>query len=179
MEPREKEELLDRLRGGRRELLDVLNGVTEEAAARRPGGGKWSILECIEHLVVAEDYLYLQIAAARPGGGPQLSREREGRIVSRGLDRSTPVASPEVGLPSGRFATLAEGVERFLASRERTLRFVENCEEDLRAQFTTHPMIPGRTNCYEMLLMMAVHPLRHSRQIAEIRAAEDGNPISH
>jgi hypothetical protein len=35
---------------------------------------------------------------------------------------------------------------------------------------TTHPLIPV-VNCYEMLLMMAAHPLRHAKQIEEIRAA--------
>jgi hypothetical protein len=35
---------------------------------------------------------------------------------------------------------------------------------------TTHPLL-GPANCYEMLLMMALHPLRHVGQIEEIKAA--------
>jgi len=61
-------------------------------------------------------------------------------------------------------------LQGFLAARERTIRFVENCNEDLRAQSTTHPIL-GTVNCYEVLLMIAVHPHRHAKQIAEIKAA--------
>jgi hypothetical protein len=60
-------------------------------------------------------------------------------------------------------------LEAFLASRQRTVEFVESCQEDLRAKLTTHPII-GPVNCYEMLLMIAVHPHRHAQQIAELRA---------
>jgi len=174
----EKHKLLAELETGRRELLGALDGLTEEAAARAPEAGKWSVLECVEHVATAEDYLFSQIAAAQPADGELLSREREAKILARGVDRSWKVSSPQEGLPHGRFRSLREAVERFLASRERTIRFVENCEHDLRAQFTTHPII-GKANCYEMVLMMAIHPMRHAKQIAEIRGTADGNPLSH
>ena len=92
-----------------------------------------------------------------------MNEKREALIVARGLDRTRPVQSPEVGRPAARFSTLAEAVQSFLTARERTLRFVESCSEDLRAQLSTHPIIR-----YEVLLMIAVHPHRHARQIAEI-----------
>lgn len=57
----------------------------------------------------------------------------------------------------------------FLDRRARTVACVESCAADLRARITTHPVI-GTVNCLEMLLMMAAHPERPARQIAEIRA---------
>jgi hypothetical protein len=48
---------------------------------------------------------------------------------------------------------------------------VEGFSDDLRFWLTDHPLIPGPVNCYEILLMMSVHPVRHAEQIAEIRAA--------
>jgi hypothetical protein len=39
--------------------------------------------------------------------------------------------------------------------------------QDLRRELTSHPLI-GVVNCYEILLMMAVHLHRHARQIEEI-----------
>src|ERR1039458_2550282 len=71
------------------------------------------------------------------------------------------------GRPTGRFATLAEAVESFLATRERTVRFVETCDEDLRSKPMTHPLM-GIVNCHEALLSIAVHPRRHALQISEI-----------
>jgi len=169
MEAHEKEKLLADLKSGRQALLDVLSGVTEDVAARIPPPGKWSILECVEHLAVSEDYLFSQITASHPSAVPMVNEKREALIVARGLDRTRTVSSPEVGRPTGRFYTLAEAVQSFLANRERTIRFVQNCGEDLRSKLTSHPII-GSVNCYETLLMIAVHPHRHAKQIEEIKA---------
>jgi hypothetical protein len=167
MDKDERERLVADLESGRQTLLDALKGVTEDVAAQIPPG-KWSILECVEHLAVSEDYLFSQITASHSSPVPVVNEKREALIVARGMDRTKPVPSPEVGKPAGRFSTLAEAVESFLASRERTLRFVENCSEDLRSKLTTHPII-GSVNCHETLLMIAVHPKRHSEQIKEIK----------
>lgn len=64
----------------------------------------------------------------------------------------------------------AGSAEHFLASRESTIQFAANCTEDLRSKLTTHPLL-GTVNCYETLLLMAAHPLRHAKQIQEIKAA--------
>jgi hypothetical protein len=170
MEAHEKEEILADLENGREALLDVLSGVTEEVAARTPAPGKWSVLECVEHLAISEDYLFSQITASRYSHAAMANKDREALIRSRGLDRTRTVQSPEAGRPTGRFFTLREAVQHFLASRERTIRFVENCGEDLRSRLTSHPII-GTVNCYETLLMIAVHPRRHSKQIEEIKTA--------
>ena len=51
---------------------------------------------------------------------------------------------------------MRDAVQHFLSARERTSRFVEECGEDLRAKLTSHPIV-GTVNCYENLLIMAVH----------------------
>lgn len=54
MEKFENEKLLADLENSRQILLDVLRGVSEDIAARTLPG-RWSILECVEHLAVSED----------------------------------------------------------------------------------------------------------------------------
>jgi len=169
MRAHEKKKLLADLERGRQTLLDVLAGVTEELAARKPAPEKWSILECVEHLAVSEEYLLSQIAVSVHSDTPAISRNREVLIVQNGLDRKRKFQSPEVGRPTGRFATLARALQEFLAHRQRTILYVTGCGEDLRCRLTTHPMI-ATVNCYEVLLMIAVHPLRHVKQIEEIKA---------
>jgi hypothetical protein len=78
--------------------------------------------------------------------------------------------APPEGCPSGRFSTLSEAVERFLANRERTMQFVRENKEDLRSRIASHPIM-GTVNCHEMLLSIAVHSLRHITQIEEAKAA--------
>jgi len=170
MEALDKEKILADLQSGRKALLAVLTGGTEDAAARIPSAGKWSVLECVEHVAASEDYLFSQIILSQPSDVPMLNTRRETLILTRGLDRTIPVPSPAVGKPAGRFATLSKALQRFLESRERTIRFVEDCVEHLRSKRTTHPIV-GAVNCYEMLLIMAVHPHRHAKQLEEIKAA--------
>lgn len=170
MTAHEKEQILADLETGRKAILAVLDGVSEDVAAQAPAPGRWSMLECVEHLAVSEDYLLSQIAASRPSDRAVANPEREARIVAAGLDRTRAFASPEVGKPTGRFRTMEEAIRHFLAARERTIRLVESCQDDLRLKLTSHP-IAGTVNCYEVLLMIAAHPRRHAEQIKEIRTA--------
>jgi len=171
MQPDEKRELIEYLTAGERALMDALEGVTEELA-QRAEDGRWSILQCVEHLALAEDHLFGRILAATPTGAPVVNERRERLIRERGPSRSRPVAAPDVAAPHAHYATLAEALEAFSAARARTVAFVESCNADLRAQVTTHPVVPGPVNCHEMLLFIAVHPLRHASQIQEIRAGQ-------
>src|SRR5437016_4158641 len=117
MDSQEKQRLLADLTRGRQALVEVLNGLTEEAAARTPGAGKWSIAECVEHLAVAEDYLFSQILASQPADGPVVNARREALIAERGVDRTRSVPAPEVAIPRARFSSVNEALESFPASR--------------------------------------------------------------
>jgi hypothetical protein len=162
----EKAEMLASLESGRQALAGVLSGVTEDAARRSPGPGRWSVLECMEHLAVAEAYLLAQAEGATLHEAPVVNTAREKAIRERGADRSKRIEAPDVAKPAGRFATLKAAADHFGASRARTLKFVEGCSDDLRARLCHHPLI-GSVNCYENLLIMAAHPLRHTQQIRE------------
>jgi hypothetical protein len=168
MEPNEKAKLLADLESGRKVLLEAVSGVTEEFAPRAPAPGRWSVLECVEHVAVSEDYLFGQIAASYVSEVAMINQQRESLIMAVGLDRAQKIQSPDVGKPARRFSTLAQAVDHFQATRKRTLEFVENCTEDMRCKITSHPII-GTVNCYETLLMIAAHPHRHAKQIEEIK----------
>ena len=167
MELMERQEMMTWLASGRQALVDAVSGVSERLAAQRPEPERWSILECVEHVAVVEGYLLSQIETAETGE-TMVNRKREALIRARATDRSRQVPAPSAAVPTGQFATLAAALEQFLESRARSIRFVEKCAADLRAQMTTHPLI-GTVNCYEMLLMMAAHPQRHAEQIREVR----------
>lgn len=164
----ERLEMLERLSASRDTLLGVIEGVTEEAASKSPGPGKWSILQCVEHVIVAEEYMLGRLLTAQRSVEPVVNSRRERAIIERGADRTRKVDAPEAAIPNGRFPTLQEAVGAFLKSRQRTIQFIENCNEDLRTLLTDHPVV-GRVNGYETALLIAVHPLRHAEQIAEIR----------
>lgn len=169
MDTTERAALLARLESGKKAILDALDGIADEVAKRLPAEGKWSILECVEHLAVSEEFMFAQILNAVPSETPAVNRERESGILTRGADRAKAFQSPEAMQPKGRFPTISEALQHFLAAHERTARFVEKHHGDLRSQITLHPMF-GRINCYENLLLIAVHPLRHAKQIEQCKA---------
>jgi hypothetical protein len=165
----EKQEILDGLKTGLDALREALAGVDEQLAARKPRPGSWSILECVEHLAVSEQFLVSRLTSASRSDSSHENRRREAMIAERGLDRTRPVESPEEGRPGNRFGSLSEALSAFNSVRAETVRFVEGSHGDLRFWITDHPLIAGPVNCYEMLLILAVHPARHTKQIADIR----------
>jgi hypothetical protein len=57
-------EILQLLQIGREALQAALDGVDEQLAVCSPGPGRWSILECVEHLAVAEEFLFSRLTKA-------------------------------------------------------------------------------------------------------------------
>jgi hypothetical protein len=170
MTEHERQTILASLEQGSAALRDALHGETEELAVRIPAPGRWTILQCAEHVAMAEDHLFSMIAASKQTETPLINEKREALILTFGADRSARRESPDAAKPLGRFPTLSEAVQHFLSNRERTIQFVQTNNEDLRARITSHPLM-GTVNCHEILLLMAVHPARHAKQIEEIRAA--------
>lgn len=168
MTPHEKDYLLAELCSGADALTEAVKGLTEVDALIRLAPDQWSAIECVEHVAVSEEYLFARILEAKLDQTTAMNRDREALIMKVGLDRTRRIPSPEVGKPKGRFGTLVEAVNGFLGARKATVAFVQNCHDDLRSKFTTHPLVPGRVNCWEILLMIAVHPRRHAQQIREI-----------
>jgi len=173
MTEHERQATLASLAKGSTDLLDALDGVTEELAARSPGPDRWSILQCAEHVALAEDYLFSLISGSKRAETPLMNQQREVLILARGADRSIKKNCPSYAQPKGSLSTLREALEALLASRESTIQFVNTNEEDLRCRIAVHPIL-GTVNCHELLLLMAVHPVRHAEQIEEIRTAIAG-----
>jgi hypothetical protein len=167
----EKQEILSRLDEGQKALVLALEGVDREEAAWKPTTREWSILECVEHLVLSEEFLLSRLEVARSATEAASSRAREAAILSRGLDRSTRVECPDVARPHGCFGHLQEAVANFSGVRTRTVDWVNRLEEDPRSRLTDHPLIQGLVSCYEMLLIISVHPRRHAEQIKLIRTS--------
>ncbi len=96
--------------------------------------------------------------------------ELEQAILAKGASRSRKFEAPEAARPKGRYATLQDAIAEFERVRGRTIAFVETYTDDLRARMTMHPL-RGQVTCYECLLMVIMHPIRHSAQIEELKHA--------
>jgi uncharacterized damage-inducible protein DinB len=162
--------MLKMLAESRDKLVDATAGVSDEHAKLRPAEGRWSILECVEHVGRAENGMFGILTTQMVPSGVAGDRSREEILIRGAVDRNRKVAAPDRAFPVGRFATLAEALDDFREKRRRTVAYVEECAEDLRAYAIEHPVI-GPCTGQEFLILMALHPARHAEQIREARAA--------
>jgi hypothetical protein len=154
---------------GRDTLLSATAGLSEAQAQFKPRPDGWSIADCVEHVAITAPMLFalLEKGAANPQG-QALIPEKDGRFARAVVDRSRKVAAPQGVRPDGRFRSVDEARERFLASHERAIAYARECGQDLRSLFTPHPLL-GEIDCYRCLLLLALHPARHAAQIEEIK----------
>jgi hypothetical protein len=161
--------LLEALRQGGEAFLGSVDGVDEAACRLRPAENRWSVLECAEHVAVAEEVMLGLVTGERKARDPE-GPKRDDRILRSGTDRSTRFDASDQSQPRGRFSTVSEAVAHFRATRQRTLRLVEQTGEDLRAREVTHPhRAVGVISTYECLLLMGAHAQRHALQIEEVK----------
>jgi hypothetical protein len=164
----DKARLLETLRKGGDAFLCSVAGAGEAACRLRPAENRWSVLECAEHVAVAEEVMLSLVTGERKARDPE-GPKRDERILRSGTDRSTRFDASDQSQPRGRFSTLAEAVAHFQAVRARTLHLVEQTGEDLRATEVNHPHhVVGVISTYECLLLMGSHVQRHALQIEAI-----------
>jgi hypothetical protein len=165
----DKATLLETLRKGEEAFLHSIAGVSEATCRPRPAEDRWSILECAEHVAVAEEVMLGLVTGKRKTRNTETPK-RDDRILRSGTDRSMRFDASDQSRPRGRFSTLAEAVAHFRAVRERTLRLVGETREDLRATEVMHPHhAVGVISTYECLLLIGSHAQRHALQIEEVK----------
>ncbi len=167
----QNETLLALLASSRDHFLASFADLTEQDARMHPAEGRWSVLDTIEHLTVAETTmlrLLEQPRRPRPADAPN----REELFLNAAIGRSRRLESPEGARPTGRVATLAEARRQFSSARARAIHFVEQNQEDLRSFEVTHPHpAAGNVSVYELFILIARHADRHALQIEETKAA--------
>ncbi len=171
MGEREKEEILRMLAEGDGALHQAVAGIRDSEASLHSVDGGWSVLDCVEHVAITERALLAGVQKAKLADGPQHNPIREAKILDRALDRTRFIAAPDPVIPAGRMGSVSEALASFEAARAETIRCVEEFDGDPRSWITNHPLVRSPVNCYEMFLMVALHPKRHAQQIANTRAA--------
>ncbi len=171
MTEQEREKALALLAQTRQTLRDAVAGVSDEEANWKPSPERWSILQYVEHLSIADDGLVAlveRIMAGEPT--PETVEERKAREakiratpVPRGVNRA-----PAALVPLGKTANLKEALAAFEAARDRTVEFTQTVEGDLRSHFHDHGVF-GPMDGYQWLTGNARHVEMHAAHIAELR----------
>lgn len=168
--------LVETLEASRDDFIAAAHSVPEHLSQTKPGEGRWSVLDCVEHIVITEGRFlgWLLNPIAEPA--PPENREKEAKLAERMPQRVTRVQAPEAVVPTGRFADLAEALEEFRAARGRTIQFAqEKGSAGLYTLSAKHAFF-GLVNGMELMAMISAHGQRHAAQIREIRE-QVGQPI--
>jgi hypothetical protein len=167
-------EVLTELEQARVTLRHAVEAVPETSRATRPGEGRWSVNEVLEHLSMVErrftGVLATRIREAKEAG---LGAEENPRdplsleLRTRLGDRTNRRNAPEAVIPSG---TLDSGsawrsVEEARAALCELLRSNEGLA--LSTVLHQHPVF-GTLTAYQVAELIAHHERRHAKQIAGI-----------
>ena len=157
--------LITILESGRRDFLEATQDISAEQASGKPTPQSWSVLECIEHVVVVEGRFLSWISDGTPVV-PDRNTDKEIRIFTMVRDRTTKREAPEAVRPQGRFETLAAASAEFKAVRDRSVQLVQERGDSLYSIGTNHPRF-GNMNGAEVIHLIDGHARRHAEQIRE------------
>jgi hypothetical protein len=169
MTDRERKQLQGLLKEGKERLRESVASIRPADGYHRPTPDRWSVVEIIEHVVLAEDAMFhmAAIAFTEALGPPDYTRDA--KLIRWGQNRARRYDAPAGMAPKGRFPTLAAAMDAFEESRRRTEDYVNTTSDDLRNRTAPHPV--GPIDAYQCFILLALHSLRHADQIREVREA--------
>jgi len=175
MSSSERAYLLDQLEQSKKAMLSTIGGVSQSQWTFKPAPNVWSVEECAEHLILAEDFLMSTAqkvlktpAVERPANS---NAEMDHKLVEGIQDRSRKATAPEPIVPAGKFATPANAAKEFASRRDKSIAYVKTTNDELRIHVAPGPA--GPMDAYQFLLLMASHTLRHTAQMREVQGNAD------
>lgn len=168
------EELLEHLEETRAALLDAVRHVARDRREERPGDGRWTVGEVLDHVSRVEaGYARLLTKRVSDGRAKALPRETEtssilGSVESAPLtDRTRRLQAPEIVVPR-EGATVDEGLAALESSRAAVRAALLDANGLALGTLTqNHPFL-GTMDMYQWGVFLGLHDLRHAAQIREI-----------
>jgi hypothetical protein len=148
-------------------LVDEVSGLSPAQLRFRPAPGAWSILEVVDHLVVAEPIYWqdLQKAMQAPPAKQRRPATDEG-MLWYGIDRTQRQKALATEDPKGQLRDVQAGLDALRKLHARILEYARTTNDDLRA----HVVEREQSDAYQWLLLISTHAQRHILQIREIKA---------
>ncbi|GAA3404287.1 DinB family protein [Paenibacillus hodogayensis] len=163
----ELQEINQKLKETRDELLEILNGLSADQLNKRKDAYSWSIGQVCQHLVKTEE---LYAAAIRRGLRSKEDSFLERKPLDFLLDRSNKLEAPDIAKPTDEIFEYKDIIDKLNLSREKLNELLNTVEDPsvLSRRYFTHPVFK------EMLLIewvrsLYLHEQRHMEQIIEIR----------
>jgi hypothetical protein len=163
MTPAERDRARDYLHKTSENLLGATRGLSQSQLAFRPAPDRWSIAQCLEHIIVVENFVHDRI----------VDEGKDEALIERIVGRVERAQAPEIVHPAGRWPH-DRLLPEFRVARGRSLDLVAKTTAQSRQYFFPHPVF-GPLDCYQWVLLIGAHGDRHRIQIEEV-AASPGFP---
>lgn len=173
MQPSERQTLIDQLTSSESQLLRQFDGLSEAQWHFRESPDRWSIAENLEHLIAHEAFLIPTLERtleARPEPEKKSAAlAKDAHILGLATSRGAKIKAREIAQPSGRWTTPDAMITLYRETRAKTITFAATTEAPLRDHFFPH-LAFGDLDCYQWLVVLTQHTLRHVAQIEQIKA---------
>lgn len=148
-----------------------LAGLSAEQWNFKAAPDRWSIAECAEHIAESEGFIRGFIDKAVFTANTKASPEaiKDDTIRKFILNRGQKFQAPEPLKPTRKYATPADAIAAFQASRAKNLQLI-NSRDDLRDLSGQHPAFQ-EVDGYGWFLFLSGHTARHTAQIEEVKAS--------
>lgn len=135
----ERNYAISQLEESRRKLKTVLEGLTPEQLTFKANPDTWSILEIMEHIVLAETGIG-QIVAGTLQHPADSSRRKEIAVTDTQImqiltNRAGKAKAPEIIRPTGRFVDISVAKAIFDNARGKNIELIKTTQEDLRDRY--------------------------------------------
>jgi hypothetical protein len=167
----ERDRAIAELTASRQQFLDSVAGLSPAQWNFKPDEKTWSVAECAEHIAVSEDVIfgYVSKFVQGPAAPDKKSAVTDDFILTAVVNRTQKFQAPEALRPTHRFATPQETIDHFKQSREHTIAYVRDTQDDLRGHFFDHPVLKT-LDTYQWILLISAHSQRHTAQLNEVKA---------
>ena len=135
---------------------------------------KWSVGECVEHIMMAEGLLFSRVEAALAAPVPaewvEKTKGKTEFIERVMVKRQGKAQAPESIVPTGKIAR-AELMTKLKEGRAKTRKFAVETQAELNSHTAEHIFPVFNTlSAYQWLVYIPLHNLRHNQQIEEVKA---------
>ena len=167
--PAERERATTYLAETRERWLRTMHGLSSAQLQYKPAPDRWSVAECLEHIIIVEGFLIARIETMlQQAPDSTTPTMRDDDMLRWVVNRETRVKGPERLMPTARWPQ-DKLLPAFEAVRQCSSKFAATFQGELRQHTFPHPIF-GPCDCYQWLLFLGAHGERHRLQAEEVMA---------
>ncbi|HEY9116178.1 MAG TPA: DinB family protein [Roseivirga sp.] len=156
-------------------MTSTLKGLSEEQLKFKPDAKSWSVEDCLRHLMIAEQGIWMGFVEANLSATPNPS-SREGlpwsdeQVIGAITSRDQKATTSAEAEPQNVEGDYKEVLKNFKKLRAEHAKWLKSTDEDLRNRVAQSPV--GKIDLYQAVLLISGHVRRHTDQMKEVMANE-------